>query len=254
MTAVAQASLVERFKKDGYVAIPGFIGPDEIGELQENVARFIREVVPTMPPEAVFYEVKGEAGSLKQLQKLFDYDAYFRTAPFVERSEQLAADLLENPVRAINLQYFDKPPGMNSPTPPHQDGYYFMLEPNEAVTMWLALDDVDEENGCVRYVRGSHRQGLRPHGMTKTLGFSQGLLDFGSGDDEMNAVAMPAKPGDLLVHHSLAVHWAEGNRSPERHRRSLGMVYFSSLAKEDLAGRDERQQQIHAEWKAAGKI
>lgn len=50
-----------------------------------------------------------------------------------------------------------KPPRIGKGTPPHQDGYYFMLEPNEAVTMWMALEDVNEENGCVRYVKESHK-------------------------------------------------------------------------------------------------
>ena len=45
----------------------------------------------------------------------------------------------------MNLQYFNKSPGANKPTPPHQDGYYFMITPCEAVTMWLALDEVDDE-------------------------------------------------------------------------------------------------------------
>jgi ectoine hydroxylase-related dioxygenase (phytanoyl-CoA dioxygenase family) len=50
------------------------------------------------------------------------------------------------------MQYFNKPPSVGQPTPPHQDGYYFMLDPCEAVTMWFALDEVDEENGRMRYV------------------------------------------------------------------------------------------------------
>jgi phytanoyl-CoA hydroxylase len=35
-----------------------------------------------------------------------------------------------------------------------------MLDPCEALTMWLVLEKVDEENGCVRYVRGSHKHGI----------------------------------------------------------------------------------------------
>ena len=42
------------------------------------------------------------------------------------------------------------PPGVDHPTPPHQDNYYFNLKPLNVV-IWLALDDVDDENGCLRY-------------------------------------------------------------------------------------------------------
>ena len=47
-----------------------------------------------------------------------------------------------------------------------------MLEPNEALTFWIPMDVVDESNGCIRYVRGSHKRGMRPHGKTATLGLA----------------------------------------------------------------------------------
>ena len=56
-------------------------------------------------------------------------------------------------------EWFNKPPGTDSPTPPHQDNYYFSLKPPNVLTIWLALDPVDDENGCLRYVAGSHRDG-----------------------------------------------------------------------------------------------
>ena len=151
--------LVLRFRADGYVVLPQFINEQEVGELQDNVARFITDVAPAMPREQVFFEDKQDAATLKQLQEMFTYDGYFHELMFGSRFERLAATLLQNEVRGVNMQFFNKPPGIGQPTPSHQDGYYFMLEPNEAVTMWLALDDVDEENGCVRYVRGSHLKG-----------------------------------------------------------------------------------------------
>ena len=88
--------------------------------------------------------------------------------------------------------------------------------------MWLALDVVDEENGCVRYVRGSHRRGMRPHGRTGVLGFSQGITDYGQPEDLADEIAFPAQPGDLLVHHALTIHRADGNRSATRHPTLFG--------------------------------
>ena len=102
--------------------------------------------------------------------------------------ESLAATLLGHSVNGINMQYFNKAPGVSQPTPAHQDGFYWMLEPCEGVTMWLAMDNVDEENGCVRYVRGSHKMGMRAHGASGTLGFSQAMLDFPNEHDKENEV------------------------------------------------------------------
>lgn len=249
----AKQELRHRFREDGFVALPQFLSETEVGELRENVARFINHVAPTMPREEVFYEDKNDPTTLKQLQRMHEHDDYFRRLMFGSRFERLAAALLEHEVRGVNLQYFNKPPGIGKPTPAHQDGYYFMLEPSEAVTMWLAIDDVDEENGCVRYVRGSQLRGMRPHGRTQILGFSQGMLDFGTEQDRRDEVAFPASPGDLLVHHALTIHRADGNRSTHRNRQAIGFIYYSTAANES-----EQKQRYHAELvqqlKTDGKV
>lgn len=170
------------------------------------------------------------------------------------RCKDFAAIALGEPVRCKSVQYFNKPPGIGLPTPPHQDGYYFKLQPNLALTMWLALEDVDHENGCVSYVQGSHRLGLRAHGKSGVLGFSQGILDFGIPHDFANTITCPATAGDLLAHHSLTIHSATGNKSKTRTRRALGFVYFAERCEIDTAAHKAYQEQLHAELRAAGKI
>ncbi len=182
------------------------------------------------------------------------YHAYFAGLFAGSQFEQLASVLLGDEVVGQNLQYFNKPPGVGQPTPAHQDGYYFRLAPCEAVTMWLALDVVDEENGCVRYVRSSHQRGMRPHGRTQVLGFSQGIIDYPGPEDLANEVPMPAEPGDLLVHHALTIHRADGNRSSNRSRRALGFIYYAQRAKEDIAAKQAYLARLADEMKTAGKI
>ena len=47
------------------------------------------------------------------------------------------------------------------------------------------LEDVDDENGCIHYVKGSHKyEGYRPHGKSEILGFSKGVTDFGTEEDK----------------------------------------------------------------------
>jgi phytanoyl-CoA hydroxylase len=246
------SDLRTQFQQDGYVFIPGFLNPSELTELYSELKRFIHTVVPKMPPEEVYYEDKQRPDTLKQLQRMNEQDAYFAKLFLGGKLERLAETLLADRVVGKNLQYFNKPPGVGQPTPPHQDGYYFKLKPPEALTMWLALDAVDAENGCVRYVRGSHTRGMRPHAKTGVLGFSQGITDYGRPEDA--EIMFPAQPGDLLAHHALTIHRADGNRSATRTRRSLGFIYYAASAMEDRATINEYQQQLNKEWTAAGKI
>ncbi len=254
MESVSNSELLNAFKADGFVTLPGFIRGEELDELTANVDRFINDIVPQLLPEHVFYEDKNNPVTLKQIQKMGDYDPWFQELFTYSRFREMAEILLAGPVVPQNLQYFNKPPGVGQTTPPHQDGYYFMLDPCEAVTMWFALDKVDEENGCVRYVRGSHHHGMRDHARTQTLGFSQGIIDYPTEQDHEAEIAIPAKPGDLLVHDALTVHRADGNRSATRTRRALGFVYFSDRAKEDTEAKAAYHQRLTEEMKSQGKI
>lgn len=242
------------FAEDGFVPFPKFFANDNFDDLLRNVERFIAELVPGLPPEHVFYEDKGDTSSVKQIQQMHTYDSWFENLFLCGRLVEVAQSLLDGPVVGKNLQYFNKPPGIGKPTPAHQDGYYFMLDPCEAVTMWLALDDVDEDNGCVRYVRGSHRQGMRTHGRTDTLGFSQGIVDYPIESDLNDEVAMPAGRGDLLVHDAMTIHRADGNHSATRSRRALGFIFFSERAREDIAAKEAYQRKLAEELRAEGKI
>ncbi|MEM7530928.1 MAG: phytanoyl-CoA dioxygenase family protein [Chloroflexota bacterium] len=245
---------VTAFERDGFVAFEGFLTPAEVADLQATLQQFIADRVPTLPREQVFYEQKGQDDSLKQIQQLFTHDPYFRQLMFGSKFAHVAEVLLNGPVVGKNMQYFNKPPLIGKPTPPHQDGYYFMLKPPEAVTMWLALDEVDEENGCVRYVRASHMRGMRPHGRTQTLGFSQGVTDYGTPEDIADEVAFPAHPGDLLIHNCMTIHRADGNRSQTRTRQALGFIYYSHRAKVDEDAHAAYQKRLADEMKTLGKI
>lgn len=245
---------LDAFNRDGYVALSGFLNPDQLTETREFVARFIKESVPDLPREQVFYETLGQKDTLKQITNLYSHDAYFQRLMFGSRFEKLAELLLQGPVVGEGMQYFNKPPKIGKATPPHQDGYYFMLDPCEALTMWLALEEVDEENGCVRYVRGSHQRGLRPHGRTQTLGFSQGVTDYGTPQDQADEVAFPAQPGDLLIHNAMTIHRADPNRSQSRTRQALGFIYYSTRAKIDEEAHAAYQKRLADEMKAKGKI
>lgn len=233
------------FERDGYIFIRGFLSVEEVNELKQKLALFIQNVVPTMPDSEVFYENKADATTLKQLINLNFYDAYFEKMLKGSRFDTLAAEVLGETVLPKTLEYFNKPPRIGQPTPPHQDAYYFKITPQQAATMWLALEDADEENGCVRYVKGSHQNGMRSHQRTQINGFSQGIVDFGRENDCRNEVAFPAQAGDLLVHHAMTIHRAGGNASQLRSRRALGFIYFGESAQEDTEAKKAYQQRLN---------
>ena len=245
----------ERFAEDGFVRIERFYSPGQVAEVLAELDRYIAEVVPAIPDTDAFYKDKSRPETLKQLVRLADHDRYFHGLLHRGAMPQMAALLLGEESRPINQQIFIKPPGgLSKATPPHQDGFYFHLEPCSALTLWLALDDVDEENGCLHFVRGSHLRGVRDHQRTQTLGFSQGVPDFGNRKDLADEVACPAAAGDLIAHHALTIHRAGANRAADRQRRAVGMIYYGASARERTEEHEAYQRELADDLRKAGKI
>ncbi len=238
------------FDRDGYVYIPGFLSIEAVATLNNKLKDFIANRLSTMKDGHYFYEDKNDLTTLKQMQDLEKYDEWFHQLAVNSQFSRIAETLLAETAECKTVEYFNKPPRIGKATPPHQDGYYFMLQPQQALTMWLALEEVTEETGCVKYIPGSHLKEMRPHGRTATLGFSQGITDFGTEEDKQTEVSFPAQPGDLLIHHSLTIHRAGSNTTSDRTRKALGLIYFGASAKEDFQAKERYKLQLAKEREA----
>ena len=240
----------DSFQQLGFFVIENFISDAEVAQIHSELSRVQKDIIPKMPVSKVYYDQKGDRNSLKQLQQLQIHDEYFAALMINSPFQKIAEHLLGEPVEGKNLQYFNKRPMVSQPTPPHQDGHYFMIEPVKAVTLWLALDQVDEVNGCVRYLPKSHLHGLRPHARTETLGFSQGIVDYGTESDMADEIPLCCAPGTLLGHHANTVHRADQNYSRNRDRRALGFIYYGVSARVDEAAHASYQSNLAKELKA----
>jgi phytanoyl-CoA hydroxylase len=241
----------DRFLSDGFVVVPGFLSRAAVDDLHINVERYVRDVVPALPLSDALYVDRSRPETLKQLHRM-SVDPYFAGLRTDPHWLALAEELLVEPVRCHEPEWFNKPPGEEAPTPPHQDNYYFNLTPPHVLTIWVALEPVDAGNGCLRYLPGSHRAGLRPHGRSSVLGFSQGITDYGDAD-KAGEVTVQLQPGDAVVHHGMTVHRAEANRSRDRQRRAFAMVLEGVSCRRDevaharyLAALEQQRQSLAA--------
>ncbi|MSR58107.1 MAG: phytanoyl-CoA dioxygenase family protein [Planctomycetaceae bacterium] len=225
------ASAKRDYDQNGFAIVRDFLTGDELSALKAQLDRYILEVVPTLDDSKAFYHDRGRPETLKQMQHMHD-DAFFSEYVQHPKWKGLAESLVGEEAGCETPEWFNKPPGVEHPTPPHQDNYYFNLAPPNVATIWLALDVVDDENGCLRYVAGSHREGFRPHGRSNVLGFSQGILDYGPAD-EAREVKIHLQPGDVVAHHGMTIHRAEPNRSADRNRRAFAMVYQGVSCRRD---------------------
>ena len=125
-----------------------------------------------------------------------------------------------------------KPPRLGRDKPWHQDAAYFQIElDTKVVGCWIALDEATIENGCMVIAPGSHLKGPVVHFRRRDWQICDTDVD------NSGAVAVPLKPGGLLIFQSLLHHGTPPNDSGLR-RRALQFHYRPQSA--PLTSQEER--------------
>ena len=116
----------------------------------------------------------------------------------------------------IFCKYPDK--GAKSFVAWHQDITYWGLEPPEAHTAWIAIDDSDVENGCMRVIPGSHREGIVTHGKSERSGNLLSINQEIPDDlvDDSTALDLALNAGQMSVHSGQIFHASMPNGSDRR--------------------------------------
>jgi len=131
--------------------------------------------------------------------------------------KDLCRDLIGDDVRLYWDQSVYKKTGKVQEFPWHQDNGYTFTEPQQYVTFWIPLVDVDDRNGCPWIAPGLHKLGTLEHWMTDV---GQRCLE-----DVPDAVCVPARAGDIIVFSSLAPHRTGPNLATGSVRKAYVLQY-----------------------------
>ncbi|HEX8522872.1 MAG TPA: phytanoyl-CoA dioxygenase family protein [Tepidisphaeraceae bacterium] len=222
---------VLEFETNGYVAGGQVLSDDEVETLRAEVLRVIDGRSRTDVPQPVMCHNMGKPDApVWQIVNIWMASKAFKklvSHPTIcEEVAQLHAGARGLRMWHDQIQY--KPAGKGGVNMWHQDSpYWGILMPKDAqVTAWVALDDVDESNGCMSMVPHSHRWG-------NTIEFLHTLKTF----DEMKSVKAfrgqkveviprPVSKGHVHYHHSLTWHGSHANSS-DRPRRAIALHYMT---------------------------
>lgn len=258
--------LVEAFRRDGFVALDHVISLDTVSALNDRLEHVLRGsydkgVCPDKIPRLVKTPYQGSA------QKPLGFSGNLQNVKVqqiinIQKSDKLFSKLACNPdlgrlvaklagweygTRLAQNQVWAKPPG----APPlvfHRDSAYFMFEPADVVTVWVALDDMDEELGPLEYVKESHKwddsrwgstsQFFQPNAGGKRLLYSaaveNGILPEEKEEEQtfeeacrsLDIVSMAGlKAGGISIHNGRTWHGSGKNQSISRPRRGLGLHF-----------------------------
>jgi len=136
-------------------------------------------------------------------------------------------DLLGPNLIAWGSHYFCKMPRDGKPVAWHQDASYWPMSPSKALTVWLAIDDADRENACMKFIAGSHHVGhltFRPSDPAEHNVLNQSI---DNAEQYGEVVWDELKAGEISMHSDLLLHGSEANLSPRR-RCGITLRYCSA--------------------------
>ncbi|MBS0469612.1 MAG: phytanoyl-CoA dioxygenase family protein [Proteobacteria bacterium] len=186
-----------QFDAEGFVKIENVFSPEEI-------AAVTTAIDPLEAESEDFLRSQGGRISISEA------DVITFTTHIVKKSDVLKRfaahpkiraichDLIGGKVRLYWDQSVYKKTGKAQEFPWHQDNGYTFIEPQQYLTLWIPLVDVDENNGCPWIAPGVHKGGTLEHWLT-----SIGLKCM---EDAPDAVCVPGKAGDVIAFSSLAPH------------------------------------------------
>jgi hypothetical protein len=211
---------VAAYNRDGYVKGIRIFSPEEMAEHRAYFDELLARVL-------------AEGGSSYSIStahlkygKVYDLLTHPRIVACVR-------DLLGENVVAWGSHYFCKMPGDGKVVHWHQDASYWPLTPSKAVTVWLAIDDADVENACMRYIPGSHHYGHLTYRMTEDAGDAVLDQQVENAEEFGRPVYVELKAGEVSMHSDLLLHGSEANRS-DRRRCGLTLRYTTTDVKAGL--------------------
>ena len=205
------AAHVRQWNDDGYLGPLDVYPADEIAEIRSY---FDQLLATALAEGRDSYSISS--AHLKHA-RVWDLLANGRIVDYV-------SDLLGENVVGWGSHFFCKMPRDGKRVDWHQDCSYWPLTPTKAVTVWLAIDDADLDNGGMEVFTGSHTHGLIDF---KTSDADSGnVLDQTVDHPEQYGTLKhtPLSAGQISIHSDLLLHGSAPNDS-DRRRCGLTLRY-----------------------------
>ncbi len=219
---------IAQFKRDGFLNGGVVLTEDEVEVLRSETMRVIAERERTDIPQPVLTRnlSRSQDAPVWQIVNIWQASPPFHqliSHPKITAGLAQLTTAQELRIWHDQIQY--KPPQIGGVNMWHQDAPLWpIIAPMTEVTAWIALDDVDVENGCMSMVPGSQLWGNH-------IDFLNTLKDYTEMPDhydghEVKVIPCPVKKGEVHYHHALTWHGSHANHSV-RHRRAIALHYMT---------------------------
>ena len=229
------------FGQNGFLKVEGLLTNDELRELDTHSMKLAMNQVDFSQLDEVTPRSEGSTPADME-DKFFRFIQFHRHLEIHERFmlHLRVLDVLEvligPDVMAMQSMLFLKPP-QKSGQAYHQDSFYIKTAPDTLCGAWIAIDDCDEENGCMYFIPGSNFDPIYEEVALpdNTTDFMARLTEIVGVDASIEMPAI-AKAGDVVFFHGHLIHRSKMNRSADRYRRAYVCHYANARSYTEWGG------------------
>ena len=212
---------IDQFQSNGYIIVSGLFTQDEVDFYNAHFeAMRQREVVEAgiAPLDGQITQNDDPLKIYPRLMQPHRRDEASLRWLIDERLNTCLTGMLGREPYAVQTMFYFKPAGARGQAL-HQDQFYLRVQPGTCMAAWMALDVIDEENGCLQVVPGSQDW---PVLCTTEADTTQSFTDV-TVELPQGAAPTPVRmnPGDVLFFNGQLVHGSLPNTSKDRFRRAL---------------------------------
>ena len=241
---------LEKYRQTGYLILSDLFEPSELAQMRAAWGQIA--------------EQRRQEGKKPHATLLMTHITHPEIASIVRHPLLIKTveAVLGGRVDLIQSQLMHGMPGSKGFSP-HQDNFYNRANPRDGiVAAWMALEDVDKENGALGVFPASHLNGLADTNrdwvylLTRSPDVARSLLrlaspKFRTGDDDSSVierfvyaqapdhikpVPVAMKAGSLVLMHGDAIHLSYPNQTKNRSRKSL-LTNFVKVGTQFSAGK-----------------
>jgi ectoine hydroxylase-related dioxygenase (phytanoyl-CoA dioxygenase family) len=226
------------FHQEGYLVVPVVITLEEVERLREIFNHLFASKAGR--EDGNQYDLAGtdkddQEAVLPQIVNPSKYAPELETADIRDNTYAIARQLLGPEATSQSDHAIMKPPEVGAVTPWHQDEAYWApdLEYN-SISIWVPLQEVTLENGCMHFIPGSHKLEVAAH---RPIGQDSRIHGLEAEHvDASQAVACPIAAGGATIHHCRTIHYAGPNHT--NHPRLAYINVFATPPKQRVISRD----------------
>ena len=161
--------------------------------------------------------------------KVLAYDLNFLKYARDKNILECVSQVIGPDIALWNSSFFAKPAVNGKATPWHQDGQYWPIRPIATSTVWIAVDEANEENGCLEFIPGSHKTKTTLSHQTNNDPRYNLNQELNEDIDPSNAFKLCLEPGQMSLHDVFLVHGSKENKS-DKPRRGMTMRFMPTTS------------------------